>query len=38
MQSRLKQEIVSLKFGVAKGDEIEMRRDAVVQAAIRKLR
>jgi carboxyl-terminal processing protease len=38
IQSRLKQEIVSLKFGVAKGDEIEMRRDVVVQAAIRKLR
>ncbi len=38
IQSRLKQEIISLKFGVAKGDEIEMQRDVVVQAAIRKLR
>ena len=38
IQSRLKQEIVNLKFGVAKGDEIEMQRDVVVQAAIRKLR
>jgi carboxyl-terminal processing protease len=38
IQSRLKQEIVSLKFGVAKGDEIEMQRDNLVQAAIRKLR
>jgi carboxyl-terminal processing protease len=34
VQSRLKQELVSLKFGVAKGDEIELRRDPVVQAAI----
>lgn len=38
IQSRLKQEIVNLKFGVAKGDEIEMQRDIVVQAAIKKLR
>jgi carboxyl-terminal processing protease len=38
IQSRLKQEIVSLKFGVAKGDELEMQRDAVVQAALKKLR
>jgi len=38
IQSRLKQEIMSLKFGVAKGDETEMQRDSVVQAAIRKLR
>lgn len=38
IQSRLEQEIVSLKFGVAKGDEIEMQRDAVVQAALKKLR
>jgi carboxyl-terminal processing protease len=34
VQSRLKQEVVSLKFGVAKGDEIELRRDPVVQGAI----
>jgi carboxyl-terminal processing protease len=38
IQSRLQQEIFNLKFGVAKGDEIEMQRDVVVQAAIRKLR
>ena len=38
IQSRLKQEIVNLKFGVAKGDEIEMQRDVVVQAALKKLR
>ena len=37
IQSRLKQEIINLKFGVAKGDEVEMQRDAVVQAAVRKL-
>jgi carboxyl-terminal processing protease len=34
IQSRLQQEIVNLKFGVEKGDQIEMRRDAVVQRAI----
>ncbi len=38
IQSRLQQEIVNQKFGVAKGDEIEMQRDIVVQAAVRKLR
>lgn len=38
MQSRLKQEIFNFKFGVAKGDEVEMQRDVVVQSAIRKLR
>jgi carboxyl-terminal processing protease len=38
IQSRLKQEIVNLKFGVAKGDETEMQRDAVVKAALKKLR
>jgi carboxyl-terminal processing protease len=38
IQSRLKQEIFNLKFGVAKGDEVEMQRDVVVQAAVRKLR
>jgi carboxyl-terminal processing protease len=36
--SRLQQEILTLKFGVARGDEIEMQRDAVIQTAIRKLR
>jgi carboxyl-terminal processing protease len=38
IQNRLKQEIINLKFGVAKGDEIEMQRDPVVQSAIKKLR
>ena len=38
IQSRLKQEIISLKFGVAKGDEVEMQRDIVVQTALKKLR
>ncbi len=37
IQSKLKQEIVNLKFGVAKGDEIEMRRDLVVRRALQKL-
>jgi carboxyl-terminal processing protease len=37
IQSRLKQEIVNMKFGVAKGDEIEMQRDVVVQAALKKI-
>jgi carboxyl-terminal processing protease len=38
IQSRLKQEIVSLKFGVAKGDEVEMQRDQVVQRALKLLK
>jgi carboxyl-terminal processing protease len=38
IQSRLKQEVLNLKFGVAKGDEIEMQRDVLVQAAVKKLR
>ena len=37
VQSRLKQEIMTLKFGVAKGDEVEMQRDAVVQRAMKRL-
>jgi carboxyl-terminal processing protease len=36
--SRLQQEILTLKFGVARGDEIEMQRDPAIQTAIRKLR
>jgi carboxyl-terminal processing protease len=36
--SRLKQEVFNLKFGVAKGDEIELQRDPVIQAAVKKLR
>lgn len=34
IQSRLKQEILNLAFGVAKGDEVEMRRDPVAQRAV----
>jgi hypothetical protein len=37
VQSRLKQEIMTLKFGVAKGDEEEMQRDTVVQRAVKRL-
>ena len=37
IRSRLTQEFVNLKFGVAKGDEIEMRRDPVVQRALARL-
>jgi carboxyl-terminal processing protease len=38
IQSKLKQEITNLKFGVAKGDEIEMRRDPIVVKALERLR
>jgi carboxyl-terminal processing protease len=37
IQSKLKQEVFNLKFGVARGDEIEMRRDPVVQGALKSL-
>jgi carboxyl-terminal processing protease len=37
IQSRLKQDMTSLKFGVAKGDEIEFHRDPVVIAALKHL-
>jgi carboxyl-terminal processing protease len=37
IQSRLQQELVNLKDGVAQGDEIEMKRDPVVQAALKRL-
>jgi carboxyl-terminal processing protease len=37
IQSKLKQEVLNLKFGVAKGDEIEMRRDPVVLRALEKI-
>ncbi len=37
IESRLQQEIVNLKFGVAKGDEIEVRRDRVVNEALQRL-
>ena len=36
--NRLQQEILTLKFGVARGDEIELQRDAVIQSALKKLR
>ena len=36
--NRLRQELLTLKFGVARGDEMELQRDAVIQAALRKLR
>ena len=36
--SRLQQEILTLKFGVARGDEIELQRDPAIQTALRKLR
>jgi carboxyl-terminal processing protease len=38
IESRLRQEFLNLTIGVAKGDELELRRDPVVQAALRKLR
>jgi len=38
IQSRLLQEVYTLKFGVAKGDEVEMQRDPAVQTALKKLR
>ncbi len=37
IQSRLKQELTTLAFGVAKGDQIEMQRDPVVQSALKKI-
>ena len=36
IQSKLKQEILNLKFGVEKGDQIEMQRDPVVQKRLRR--
>jgi carboxyl-terminal processing protease len=36
--SRLQQEILTLKFGVARGDELELQRDPAIQTALRKLR
>ena len=36
--SRLRQEILTLKFGVARGDELELQRDPAIQTALRKLR
>ena len=37
ISSRLKQELLTLKLGVARGDEMELRRDPVVRAALKKL-
>lgn len=37
IESRLKQEILTLKFGVAIGDQIELQRDPVVQRALQKI-
>ena len=37
IQSKLQQEIVNLKFGVERGDQIEMQRDPVVRRAIQSL-
>ncbi len=37
VQSRLQQELFTLKFGVAKGDEVELRRDPVVAKALERL-
>ena len=34
IQSKLKQDVFNLKFGVEKGDQIEMQRDPVVQKAL----
>jgi carboxyl-terminal processing protease len=37
IQSRLQQEIDNLKFGVEKGDEVEVRRDPMIAAALKRL-
>ena len=37
IQSKLQQEIVNLKFGVERGDQIEMQRDPVVRRAMQSL-
>lgn len=37
IESRLKQEVLTLKFGVAAGDQIELQRDPVVQRALQKI-
>jgi carboxyl-terminal processing protease len=37
IQSRLKQDLLNLKFGVAVGDQVEFRRDPVVNAALKHL-
>jgi carboxyl-terminal processing protease len=37
IQSRLRQEVLTLAYGVSKGDEVGMQRDPVVQRAVKKL-
>ncbi len=37
IRSRLEQEIVTIGLGVAQGDEVELRRDVVVKAAVGRL-
>jgi carboxyl-terminal processing protease len=37
IQSRLKQDLFNLKFGVARGDQIEFKRDPMVKAALKRL-
>jgi carboxyl-terminal processing protease len=37
IRSRLQQEIENLKFGVEKGDQIEVRRDPVIAVAVQRL-
>lgn len=37
IESRVRQEVLNLAYGVAAGDEVEMQRDAVVQRAVAKL-
>jgi carboxyl-terminal processing protease len=37
IQSRLQQEIDNLKFGVQKGDQVEVQRDPVIAAALERL-
>ena len=38
MQSRVKQEVITLKFGVARGDRIELSRDPAIQQALNRLK
>jgi hypothetical protein len=37
IQNRLEQEILNQSLGVAKGDEVEARRDPAIQAALEKI-
>ena len=38
IQSRLKQDMLNLKFGVAAGDQVELKRDPVVNAALKHIK